>query len=137
QVMRVFEDIVAKGGTIIAGDDAFKLYDTYGFPADLTADVARERGLSVDMDGFERAMQAQRDRARAAGQFDAKGQISTELIQQLAPMQFLGYDDGDGDGLTVIAIVRDGQAQASLAQGEDAIVILDRTPFYGESGGQV
>src|SRR5690606_18508683 len=101
QGMRVFEDIVAKGGTIIAGDDAFKLYDTYGFPADLTADVARERGLSVDMDGFERAMQAQRDRARAAGQFAAKGQISSELIPQLAPTPFLGYDGGDGDGRAV------------------------------------
>src|SRR5690606_41257600 len=91
--------------------------------------------LSVDIDGVERAMQAQRDRARAAGQFAAKGQISSELIQQLAPTQFLGYDGGDGDGLTVIAIVRDGQAHASLAQGEDAIVILDRTPVHGESGG--
>jgi alanyl-tRNA synthetase len=137
QGMRVFEEIVAKGVTTIAGEDAFRLYDTYGFPADLTADVARERGLAVDMDGFERAMQAQRDRARAAGQFAAKGQISSELIQQLTPTQFLGYDGDEGDGLAVIAIVRDGQAQTSIANGDEAIVILDRTPFYGESGGQV
>jgi alanyl-tRNA synthetase len=137
QGMRVFEEIVAKGLTTIAGEDAFRLYDTYGFPADLTADVARERGLAVDMDGFERAMQAQRDRARAAGQFAAKGQISSELIQQLTPTQFLGYDGDEGDGLAVIAIVRDGQGQASIANGDEAIVVLDRTPFYGESGGQV
>ncbi len=137
QGMRVFEEMVAKGATTIAGEDAFKLYDTYGFPADLTADVARERGLAIDMDGFERAMQAQRDRARAAGQFAAKGQISSELIQQLTPTEFLGYDSGCADQLNVAAIVRDGQTVDSLASGEEAIVILDRTPFYGESGGQV
>jgi alanyl-tRNA synthetase len=137
QGMRVFEGIVASGTTTIAGDDAFRLYDTYGFPVDLTADVARERGLDVDMDGFELAMQAQRERARAAGQFGAKGQISSELIQQLTPTEFIGYDQDEAGDLRVLAIVRDGAAQAQLADGEDAIVILDRTPFYAESGGQV
>ena len=137
QGMRVFEDIAARGEKTIAGEDAFRLYDTYGFPADLTADVARERGLSVDMEGFEHAMQSQRERARAAGQFAAKGQISSELIQRLTPTQFLGYDAVEAGDLKVIAIVRDGQPIDALRDGEDAAVILDRTPFYAESGGQV
>jgi alanyl-tRNA synthetase len=137
QGMKVLEDMVARGGGTIAGDDLFRLYDTYGFPADLTADIARERGLSVDMAGFETAMNAQRERARAAGQFSAKGQISSELIQQLAPTQFLGYEGGEAADLQVLAILREGAQVDRLGPGESGLVILDRTPFYGESGGQV
>jgi alanyl-tRNA synthetase len=137
QGMKVLEDMVARGGSTIAGDDVFRLYDTYGFPADLTADIARERGLAVDMPGFEAAMTVQRERARAAGQFSAKGQISSELIQQLAPTQFLGYEGGEADGLTVLAILIDGAQADRLAAGQSGLVILDRTPFYAESGGQV
>ncbi|MDZ3824747.1 MAG: alanine--tRNA ligase-related protein, partial [Pseudoxanthomonas sp.] len=112
-------------------------YDTYGFPADLTADVARERGLAIDMAGFEAAMAKQRERARAAGQFAARGQIPADLVQRLAPTRFLGYEAGVADGLEVLAILRDGREVDALAEGEEAIVVLDATPFYAESGGQV
>jgi alanyl-tRNA synthetase len=135
--MKVFEEVAARAGRIIPGADAFRLYDTYGFPVDLTADIARERGLGVDMAGFEQAMNAQRERARAASQFEARGTLSAELVQQLAPTEFLGYDALAADGLTLLAIVRDGRAVETLGDGEAATLILDRTPFYAESGGQV
>jgi alanyl-tRNA synthetase len=135
--MSVFEEIAARSTGAIVGEDAFRLYDTFGFPLDLTADIARERGLTVDMAGFERAMEAQRERARAASQFAASGQLSAEVVKNLAPTRFLGYDGLEADGLRVLAIVRDNAPVAQLANGEAAIVILDRTPFYAESGGQV
>ncbi|HET6631575.1 MAG TPA: alanine--tRNA ligase [Rhodanobacteraceae bacterium] len=135
--MRVFDEVAAGAGKTIAGDDAFRLYDTYGFPVDLTADIARERGLEVDMAGFEQAMGAQRERARAASRFEAKGQMPAELASQLPATVFLGYDALSGDGCRVLGLVRDGRRLQQLADGEQGVVILDRTPFYAESGGQV
>jgi alanyl-tRNA synthetase len=135
--MRVFDEIAAKSGKIIPGEDAFRLYDTYGFPVDLTADIARERGLTVDMQGFEQSMEQQRERARAASRFEAKGQMPAELASQLKPTAFLGYESLASQGSKVIGIVRAGKQIDQVASGEDALVILDRTPFYAESGGQV
>ncbi|WP_448100811.1 alanine--tRNA ligase [Luteibacter jiangsuensis] len=135
--MRLFDDIAAKSGQIIPGADAFRLYDTYGFPVDLTADIARERDMTVDMEGFERAMGEQRARARAASNFSSKAQLPAEVASALAPTVFTGYEDLELAGAKVLAIVRDGKAVDRLADGEDAFVLLDRTPFYAESGGQV
>jgi alanyl-tRNA synthetase len=122
---------------IIPGKIAFTLYDTYGFPIDLTVDAARERGWAVDLDGYESEMNAQRERARAASQFEAKGTLSAEAIQQLPPTQFLGYDTLAADALRLVGIVRDGRLVDELGDGEEATLVLDRTPFYAESGGQV
>ncbi|MDE2157258.1 MAG: alanine--tRNA ligase [Xanthomonadaceae bacterium] len=135
--MRLFEEVAGKSGRTIAGADAFRLYDTYGFPVDLTADIGRERGLEVDMDGFERAMGEQRERARAAGRFEAKGQMPAELASQLKPTLFLGYETLQSQRCKVLGIVRDGTRLEQLGQGEQGLLILDRTPFYAESGGQV
>jgi alanyl-tRNA synthetase len=138
QGMKVFEDVAKKAASKrIPGADAFRLYDTYGFPVDLTADIARERGLEVDMAGFETAMEQQRDRARAASQFESKGGLPAELASTLAPTKFLGYDTLGDTNCKLLAIVRDGGALKALADGDEAILILDRTPFYAESGGQV
>ena len=135
--MKVFDDVASRAGKIIPGIDAFRLYDTYGFPVDLTADIARERGLSVDMAGFEKAMNEQRERARAASQFEGKATISADLVQRLPPTQFLGYGDLDADALNVAGIIRGGREVTELGDGEEATLILDATPFYAESGGQV
>jgi len=137
QGMKVFEEVTRKSPKLIPGADAFRLYDTYGFPVDLTADIARERGLEVDMVGFEAAMDAQRDRARAASQFESKGQMPAELASTLSPTKFLGYETLETDGCKLLAMLRGGRGVGSLGDGEDAILILDRTPFYAESGGQV
>ncbi|MEO5828930.1 MAG: alanine--tRNA ligase, partial [Rhodanobacter sp.] len=135
--MRLFDEVAGKSGKIIPGVDAFRLYDTYGFPVDLTADIARERGLEVDMAGFEQAMNEQRERARAAGKFEARGRMPAELASQLPPTVFLGYEALQGAGSKVLGIVRGGKQMNQLGEGEDGLVILDRTPFYAESGGQV
>ena len=135
--MKVFDEVAARAARLIPGVDAFRLYDTYGFPVDLTADIARERGLSVDMAGFEKAMNEQRMRARAASQFESKSQLSAEAIQQLPPTKFLGYGETDANDLRVVGIVRGSRSVNELLDGEDATLILDRTPFYAESGGQV
>ena len=135
--MKVFDEVAARTKKTIPGVDAFRLYDTYGFPVDLTADIARERGLSVDMQGFEKAMSEQRERARGASQFETKASLSADLVQRLSPTQFLGYGALDADALNVIGIVRDGRDVDELGDGDDAILILDATPFYAESGGQV
>ena len=135
--MRLFDEAAAKSGRTIPGAEAFRLYDTYGFPVDLTADIARERGLEVDMAGFEQAMNEQRERARAAGKFEAKGQMPAELASQLPPTVFLGYEALQGRGSKVLGIVRGGRHVDQLGEGEEGLLILDRTPFYAESGGQV
>jgi alanyl-tRNA synthetase len=135
--MRLFDEIAARASQVISGADAFRLYDTYGFPIDLTADIARERGLSVDVAGFEQAMNEQRERARAASQFENKDTLPAELVQKLTPTEFLGYATLTVDDLALLAIVRDGRTVAALEDGEEATLILDRTPFYAESGGQV
>jgi alanyl-tRNA synthetase len=135
--MRVFDEVAAKSGETIPGEDAFRLYDTYGFPVDLTADIARERGLTVDMAGFEQSMAQQRDRARAASRFEAKGQMPAELASQIKPTEFLGYDTLSAQGSKVVGIVRAGKQLDRLSDDEEGFVIIDRTPFYAESGGQV
>ena len=139
--MRIFDEVAARSpagsGGVIPGADAFRLYDTYGFPVDLTADIARERGLSVDMAGFDAAMAHQRETARAAGKFGGGATLPAELASQLPPTQFLGYDSVVAGGLEVLALLRDGRPVESIAAGDEAIVLLDRTPFYAESGGQV
>ncbi len=135
--MKVFDEITANGARTIAGADAFKLYDTYGFPLDLTADVARERGLSVDTAGFEAAMEAQRDRARAASKFDQGFAITAEQSAGLTATEFLGYNDSFAKDLKIERLLVANQTRESIASGERAVLILDRTPFYAESGGQV
>lgn len=135
--MRIFDEVAARSNTTIPGADAFRLYDTYGFPVDLTADIARERGLSVDMEGFDAAMEQQRETARAAGKFGNATTMPAELAVQLAPTRFLGYDQLVDDGLEVVALLRNGRPVDRIEAGEEAAVILDRTPFYAESGGQV
>ncbi|MEJ1960475.1 MAG: alanine--tRNA ligase [Gammaproteobacteria bacterium] len=117
----------------IDGATIFKLYDTYGFPVDLTADVARERGLTIDQPGFEAEMEAQRKRARAASKFkvDLTGGAAIE-----SRTLFQGYEGTDSDGV-VVALLKNGAQVQSLATGEEGEVVLDRTPFYAESGGQV
>ncbi|RLJ16157.1 alanine--tRNA ligase [bacterium endosymbiont of Escarpia laminata] len=134
QGMKILEEVIAGlDSTVIPGETVFKLYDTYGFPADLTADIARERDLTLDMDGFSREMEAQRERARAASQFGVNQEFSLSLD---AETLFTGYGQLEGEG-SVVALVREGESVESLAQGEFGMVILDQTPFYAESGGQV
>ncbi len=120
-------------GKTIAGDTVFKLYDTYGFPVDLTADIARERGLAVDQAGFEREMEAQRERARAASKFgvDLRGPETLD-----AESKFTGYEHLRDEG-KVEAILKGGAEVESAGAGDEVQVVLDRTPFYAESGGQV
>jgi alanyl-tRNA synthetase len=135
--MKVFEQIAAKASGTVAGADAFRLYDTYGFPVDLTADVARERGLSVDMDAFEEAMAAQRERARSASNFGGGVQVTAEHVEGLAPTAFTGYESGECGDARVLRLLVDGKLVQQIVGGDRAVVILDRTPFYAESGGQV
>jgi len=138
QGMKLLEEVLsALDSTVIPGEVAFKLYDTFGFPLDLTRDIARERELSVDEQGFETAMQAQRDRARAAGQFSARDGVSAEAVADLPATEFLGYEQNECDSARVVAILAEGEQCDLLSEGESALVILDRTPFYAESGGQV
>ncbi|MBL8244987.1 MAG: alanine--tRNA ligase [Rhodanobacteraceae bacterium] len=135
--MKVFEQIAAKASGTVAGADAFRLYDTYGFPVDLTADVARERGLRVDMDAFEEAMAAQRERARSASNFGGGVQVTAEHVEGLAPTIFTGYESGECGDARVLRLLVDGKLVQQIVGGDRAVVILDRTPFYAESGGQV
>ncbi|WP_312707062.1 alanine--tRNA ligase [Stenotrophomonas sp.] len=136
--MKIFEDVAAKAGNgVIPGVDAFRLYDTYGFPLDLTQDIARERELTVDIAGFDAAMEQQRETARAAGKFGGGVTLPAELVATLTPTSFLGYDRLQADGLTVLAVLKDGRPVSSADAGDAVIVITDKTPFYAESGGQV
>ena len=121
----------------IDGETAFLLYDTYGFPLDLTQDVARENGLGVDLDGFSEALAKQQERGRASGKFSQQAQISTETIENLSPTRFLGYEQLEVEDAEVAAILVDGKEVDALEAGQSATVLLDQTPFYAESGGQV
>ncbi|CDG47031.1 alanine--tRNA ligase [Serratia symbiotica] len=120
-------------GETLDGEIAFRLYDTFGFPVDLTADVCRERGLKVDEAGFEQAMEAQRRRARESSGFCAD---YNTMIRVDGSSRFSGYDYEEQQAM-VIALFRDGQPVEQINDGEEAVVVLDGTPFYGESGGQV
>jgi alanyl-tRNA synthetase len=135
--MRIFNDLADRSTGTIPGGDAFRLYDTYGFPLDLTQDMARERGMAVDVSGFNVAMAQQKVTARAAGKFGGGTQLPADLVAQLTPTGFLGYDSMEGDGLTVLALLKDGRPVDGIGPGDAALVILDQTPFYAESGGQV
>jgi alanyl-tRNA synthetase len=130
--MAVLESALASGEKLLDGDTVFKLYDTYGFPVDLTADIGRERGVRIDMAGFEAAMEEQRNRARAASRFSA----AAGLEYSGGRTEFHGYDT-----LTlaakVVALYREGAQVQALKSGETGTVVLDRTPFYAEAGGQV
>ena len=133
QGLQILErDIAELDSKTLPGELLFKLYDTYGFPVDLTADIARERGLEIDMPGFETAMDQQRDRARAAGSFTAQGSLAVAADMK---SEFTGYDQAETSA-EVIALFRDGEPAASIVAGEQATVILSRSPFYAESGGQ-
>jgi len=127
------QDIGGLTDQVIPGETVFRLYDTFGFPVDLTADIARERGLSLDMEGFEQAMEAQRQRARAASQFGVQHDQALTVEERT---EFSGYQHLE-DQVTVTALFRDGQPVDILQQGEKGLVVLERTPFYAESGGQV
>ncbi|HEX8738592.1 MAG TPA: alanine--tRNA ligase [Casimicrobiaceae bacterium] len=130
--MRMLDHALASGAKRLDGETAFTLYDTYGFPLDLTADVCRERGVTVDTEGFERAMDVQRDRARAASQFKGGAMLAYDGPKT----RFRGYETTSDEG-RIVALYRDGVRVESLSGGERGVVVLDRTPFYAESGGQV
>jgi alanyl-tRNA synthetase len=134
QGMEILDAAIASlDGKSIPGDLVFRLYDTYGFPVDLTADIARERGLSIDEQGFETHMTAQRDRARAASKF---GTSNDGSIRSDATSAFTGYEGVDGQS-EVVTIYREGKEVASANNGDEVAVVLESTPFYAESGGQV
>ncbi len=136
--MKIFEDVAARAGNgVIPGGDAFRLYDTYGFPLDLTQDIARERDLTVDIAGFDAAMEQQRETARAAGKFGGGVTLPAELVATLTPTVFLGYDRLQAGDLTVLALLKEGRPVQSASAGDAVIVITNQTPFYAESGGQV
>ncbi len=134
QGLRILEqDLDGLEGSVIPGSVVFKLYDTYGFPMDLTADIARERELTVDEEGFEREMQAQRERARSASSF---GLDYNTLVKIDSETEFLGYNTQHAEA-KVLMILKDGASVESALEGDSAVIVLDRTPFYAESGGQV
>ncbi len=134
QGLRILEqDIKQLQGRLISGETVFKLYDTYGFPVDLTADIARERGLELDIAGFEREMQAQRERARSASQFNVDYNKSVSLDVQT---EFTGYHTIQ-EQTQIITLLKDQQKVSALKKGDKAQIVLKHTPFYAESGGQV
>ncbi|MCU7847586.1 MAG: alanine--tRNA ligase [Candidatus Thiodiazotropha sp. (ex Lucinoma kastoroae)] len=134
QGMKILDEAIAElDGKVIPGETVFKLYDTYGFPKDLTADIARERDLTIDQPGFNKAMAAQRKRAQAASQFGASDSVDLDLEGET---RFFGYDYLE-DQADIVAILRVGESVETLRQGESGMIFLDHTPFYAESGGQV
>jgi alanyl-tRNA synthetase len=130
----------AGGSATLDGEQLFLMHDTYGCPPDLVLDILRERGLAPASDAqptYERLMDQQRERARGASKFAGSAGLPAELVSNLAPTEFTGYDALTLDGARVVALVRDGKPVEALAAGEQGVVLLDRTPFYAESGGQV
>jgi alanyl-tRNA synthetase len=130
--MKVLETALQKESTKVSGETLFQLYDTYGFPADLTADIARERGIAVDQAGFEAEMERQRERARAASKFTAGAAVAYTG----AATEFVGYQSLSQEA-KVVALYREGAQVTQIDPGDSAVVVLNRTPFYAESGGQV
>lgn len=130
--MALLENALAKGGKTLGGEIIFKLYDTYGFPYDLTADICRERNIELDEAGFEREMEAQRARARAAQSFKANAQLPYDGQDT----EFKGYSERQTES-KVLALYKDGEQVNELNEGEEGAVVIDFTPFYAESGGQV
>jgi alanyl-tRNA synthetase len=131
--MQILNAALSSGTRTLDGETAFKLYDTYGFPLDLTADVCRERGVTVDETGFDAAMERQRQTARAAGKFRMGGSLEYSGVVT----HFHGYEQLEVDGARIAALYVDGTAVQRVQPGQAAVVVLDRTPFYAESGGQV
>ncbi len=132
QGMTILEESIANlAGSEIDGKTIFKLYDTFGFPVDLTGDVAREKGLTLDMEGFEIEMEKQRNRARVSGDFVSQKTISIDF-----ETNFIGYENLSGKS-SISSIIKDGTKVKKIVEGDDAILVLEDTPFYGESGGQV
>ena len=131
--MKILEGALAREGNMVDGDTVFTLYDTFGFPVDLTADVARERGKTIDIAGYEAAMNEQRKQARASSRF----KMAVGVDYDGARTAFQGYDKLVLDGCKVVALYIDGSPVTELGSGDAGIVVLDRTPFYAESGGQV
>ncbi len=131
--MEILEAALAGGAKVVDGETAFRLHDTFGFPLDLTADVCRERNVTVDGGGFEQAMQKQRDQARAAGKF----KVAQGLEYSGESTQFHGYETLQHDGAVITALYVDGTAVKSIKAGDAAVIVLGNTPFYAESGGQV
>jgi len=131
--MEILENALVGGAKVIDGETAFRLHDTFGFPLDLTADVCRERSVTVDAEGFEQAMQKQRDQARAAGKF----KVAQGLEYAGKPTQFHGYENLKHEGAKIVALYVDGASVQAIKAGDAAVVVLDNTPFYAESGGQV
>ncbi|MCH9638619.1 MAG: alanine--tRNA ligase [Betaproteobacteria bacterium] len=130
--MQVLEGALSQNIKVLDGETAFRLYDTFGFPLDLTADMARERGITVDHDGFEQAMEKQREQARAANKFTMQDGIEYSGDQTV----FQGYDTLQYEA-RVLAIYKQGSPVDYIEAGDEAVVVLDQTPFYAESGGQV
>jgi alanyl-tRNA synthetase len=134
QGMEILESAIASlKGEQIPGDIVFKLYDTYGFPVDLTADIARERGLTVDEAGFEASMEMQRDRARAASKF---GATVGDSLRTESETEFLGYEGTEAIG-EIVSLFKGGEPVDTLREGDEGAVVLSSTPFYAESGGQI
>ena len=132
--LAILEKVIADlQGDIIPGDTVFKLYDTYGFPVDLTGDIARERGLSLDLEEFDAEMGKQKAQARSASHFETTATLDIRLENGTS---FTGYDDLQAEA-NVVALFKDGKAVDTLEDGESGIVLLNSTPFYAESGGQV
>jgi alanyl-tRNA synthetase len=133
----IISDLKAQGNPEVPGKDAFRLFDTFGFPVDLTEDVAKEHGMTVDRAGYQREMEKQRERARAAMKFGVGEEEETYRRLELPPTEFLGYETTQVSRARVIALVRDGQRVERATEGDEIQVVLDRTPFYAEAGGQV
>ncbi len=131
--MKILDAALARESSMLDGETVFTLYDTFGFPVDLTADVARERGKNIDIAGYEAAMDAQRKLARASSKFKMAGGVAYDG----GKTEFKGYETLKVDACKVVALYKDGAAVDALAHGEAGIVVLDQTPFYAESGGQV
>ena len=140
--MKIYDEMLAahkaKGETVFSGEDAFKLYDTFGFPIDLTAEMAAEEGMTIDEDSFHRLMTEQKERAREARKaLGDLGWAGVEFGKDMPATEFVGYDYDAIDDAKVLAIVADDQLVDEIVSGMEAIVVLDQTPFYAEMGGQV
>ena len=132
--MQILDEAMGKSTDgVLSGEIAFKLHDTYGFPVDLTADVCRERGMTVDFDGFDACMADQKNKARAAGKF----KIAAGVLFTGENNEFTGYETLTTDGAKVLAVYKDGTQVEEAQAGDDVLVVLDKTPFYAEMGGQV
>ena len=140
--IRIYNEMLAghkeRGETVFSGADAFKLYDTFGFPIDLTAEMAAEAGMTVDEDAFKALMTEQKERAREARKaLGDLGWAGVEFGKDMPATEFLGYDRDTVEGAEVLAIVVEGEQAEEIVSGMDAMVVLDKTPFYAEMGGQV